>query len=814
MSDPRWSKVLRDLTANRTRSLLVVASIALGIFAVGVVQQLRTVILAEMQRVHNGRSAAHATISARDLDEAILESVRRMPEVAAAEGRNSLSVQVEVAPGEWEFLSVTPIDDFAENRINLLQPLYALERHPDFGAAATRWPDKDEIVLERSSLDSDGVLPAGLNVGDTLRIKREDDRQRDLVVTGVVYDASGFPSAFTGSSSGYVTYDTFERLGGERTYSQILIQVVGTPEQVLDEVYITQIANKVSDKIEKSGRTVDQVFVPTPGELLFQDIFDSLSLLLTPLGVLALFLSGFLVVNTISALMAQQTRQIGVMKAVGATRSQIIIMYMSAILSFSLVALLIAVPVTITVTGALLGFLSVFINIDFPTWTLPLNVLVIQLLVGVIVPLLAAVGPILRGAGVTVREALSDFSTGQIKADLVTALLSRLRGLSEPLQLSLRNTFRRKARLALTLIMLILGGMIFMTVGSVRISLANLIEAGLAYSQFDVQVEFENEYRTVRIEQIAQSIPGVSAAEVWSSALATRIRPDESESDPITISALPAESAMVQPTIVEGRWLLPDDTQSVVISQRLLSTESDVKVGDAIILDIGGKEAAWQVVGIAQILSGPPGFLPAYVNFPYFARYTQNVGRGDSVQIKVDRANGVSPAAMETLLEETYEGAGLAVSSTLTVDRIREISGGFFDIIVYLLSAMGVLIAAVGALGLMGTMSTNVLERTRELGVMRAIGASDGAVKRIVIAEGVLIGLISWLIGAALAFPMGALISSGVGQVLFNVALPYTFSGGGVVTWLIIVAILAALASFLPAWNASRLTVREVLAYE
>jgi putative ABC transport system permease protein len=127
---------------------------------------------------------------------------------------------------------------------------------------------------------------------------------------------------------------------------------------------------------------------------------------------------------------------------------------------------------------------------------------------------------------------------------------------------------------------------------------------------------------------------------------------------------------------------------------------------------------------------------------------------------------------------------------------------------------MGILIATVGALGLMGTMSTNVLERTREIGVMRSIGASDGEVQRIVIVEGVIIGLISWLIGGALAFPAGAGLSNAVGVVLFQTPLPYTFAPGGVITWLLVVTILAGVASFLPAWNASRLTVREVLAYE
>ncbi len=814
MQDPRFSKILRDLAANRTRSILVVISIAVGIFAVGVVQQLRTVILTEMQAVQDQRSAAHATLFAPNMDDTLLDNIRRIPEVAAAEGRNTLSVKVEVAPGQWEFLTVTAIDDFDQVRINLLQRAPRLARHPDFKADASRWPEKDEIILERSSLDGKNVLPAGLQVGDTLRLQREDERIRTVKVTGVLYDSSAFPTTFTGSASGYVTFDTFERLGGARTYSQINIQAKGTPEQLLDKDYITKVANKVSDKIEKSGRIVDQLFVPEPGKLVFQDIFEALTLLLTPLGLLALGLSGFLVVNTISALMAQQVRQIGIMKAIGAQRGQIILLYLSAILVYGLLGLLLAIPLTQAAASGVLSLLSRFINIDFPLWSFQWPVVLMQLVIGLLAPLLAALVPVLRGTGVTVREAISDFSSGQIRADAVTALLSRIRGLSEPLQLSLRNTFRRRARLLLTLIMLILGGMIFMTVGSVRISLGNLIEQGLAYNQFDVQVQFERPYRSAKIEQTLQSVPDLTVIESWRGELVTRIRADETESDPITVSALPADSQMVRPMLTSGRWLLPEDENAVVISQRVVAKEPDLKVGDEIVLKINGRERSWRIVGIVQVLSGPPNELPAYINYPYFAHYTRTVGQADSVQIKYNRAAGRDAEAMATLIEKTFKDSGFQVARVFTVDRIREISGGFFDIIVYLLSAMGVLIAAVGALGLMGTMSINVLERTRELGVMRAIGASDGAVQRIVIAEGLLIGLLSWLIGAALAFPAGAAISSAVGQVLFQVPLPYTFAGSGVALWLGIVAVLATLASFLPAWRASRLTVREVLAYE
>ena len=559
-----------------------------------------------------------------------------------------------------------------------------------------------------------------------------------------------------------------------------------------------------------------RVQVPEPGKLALQDLFDALALLLTPLGLLALILSGFLVINTISALMSQQVRQIGVMKAVGARRYQLFGMYLGAVLIYSLAALAVAIPLTIVVGGAIAVFLGGFINIDFPRWSLPPLVLALQLVVGLLTPLLAAIVPVFKGTGMTVREAVSDYGTNaeQVRNGWLTRGINSVRGLSRPMQLSLRNTFRRRGRLALTLITLVLGGMLFMTVGSIRSSLNGLIEQGLDYYQFDVQIQFEQPYRTQRVEQVVRTLPGVDIVEGWIQAQATPILADGSDGDTLTITALEPNSVMVKPTLTDGRWLLPEDENAIIISQNVLSSQPGLKPGDTMKLEIGTKKYDFVIAGIARVLGGPPNVIPVYVNYPYYARLTADVNRSSSLQIKLDPASGLKQEDAAKILNDRLEAGGYNVASTFTIDTLRRFTGAFFDIIVYLLLAMGVLIASVGALGLAGTMSQNVLERTREIGVMRAIGASDGSVLRIVIVEGIIIGLISWAIGAMLAFPVGALLAQTVGVVLFQSALPYIFSAGGLAAWLVIVVLLSTFASFLPAWRASRLTVREVLAYQ
>ena len=189
-------------------------------------------------------------------------------------------------------------------------------------------------------------------------------------------------------------------------------------------------------------------------------------------------------------------------------------------------------------------------------------------------------------------------------------------------------------------------------------------------------------------------------------------------------------------------------------------------------------------------------------------------GRANSLQIVTERHDAAYQQHIATTLTDYFEGKGLNVASTESISEERERLTYQFNLIVTFLSIMALLIAIVGALGLAGTMSMNVLERSREIGVMRAIGASDGSVLRIFLVEGVLIGTLSWLIGGVFSLPISKLLSDVVGVSFLDAPLNYTFSTNGAILWLVLVIILATLSSWWPSWRASRLTVRDVLAYE
>jgi len=814
MIAPRWKKVLRDLWNSKTRTLLVVLSIAVGVFAVGAVTQTFTIVGEELTVTYPKANPASATLYPGSFDQDLVEMVRRMPGVADAEGRSFIGGQIKLGENDQRLFYVFAIADPNDIRIGKIKPQGAYDPAPDFHSERGHWPPGDrEIVLERSSLLVPGHVPAGLQVGDKIDVEF-NSRKRELTVAGLAYHPSFVPAPFANAAYGFVNMETYEWLVGTNQFDMLLITVA---DERLNQEHIKQVAREVQAKIESGGRTVYSTEVPVPGRHPLQDTFTGILLLLNLLAYGSLLLSGFLVVNIINAILAQQVRQIGMMKSIGAQTGQMIAMYLGMVLLFGVLALLIAIPLATLVANQTTAYLAGFMNVDFQEARLSPDLLLLEIMIGIGLPLIAALFPIIGGTRITVRQAISDYGLGKSDSagGWIDRLVDHVRGLSRPMLISFRNTFRRKSRLALTLITLILAGTIFISVNSVHSSMLLTLDDAWKSWNWDVLINFDRAYRADLVEPLAQSVPGVSAVEAWGGTTARRVRPDDSESEALTLFAPPPKTQMMVPTITEGRWLLPDDENALVMSLDVLKQEKDIKIGDEIELKIGGRKSTWKVVGKLRTVGSFGGIGPAYVNYPYFAQVTGQMGRVGSLQIATREHTGEFQEKVKEQLTTTFKDAGVRVNSNSYTNRFfRSNSELFFSIITALLMVMAVLMAIVGGLGLMGTMSINVLERTREIGVMRAIGASNGAIRGIVMTEGMFIGMLSGLISIFLAYPLSQGLCGIVGDAVFQMPLSFSFSMSGVILWLIIVTVLSALASFLPAFNASRLTVREVLAYQ
>ena len=266
------------------------------------------------------------------------------------------------------------------------------------------------------------------------------------------------------------------------------------------------------------------------------------------------------------------------------------------------------------------------------------------------------------------------------------------------------------------------------------------------------------------------------------------------------------------PTMLEGRWLKPGETGAVVLNQvTRANTLPGVQAGDEVQLFVDGKPTSWRVVGIVQERTGGSG--GAYATANGFAEATGQPQRVNQLRIVTDRNDEQTREAVADAVDETLANAGVEVESAASVSRTDAVTEGHLGPILMILLAIAIAMAVVGGIGLASTMSANVLDRTREFGVMHAIGARPKAVRRIVIGEGVFLALASCLLAVIPTLALTAVLGTGLGNLFMDAPLPYRISMLAVVIWTVIVILGAWLATDAAATRASRITVREALAY-
>ncbi|MFZ3151798.1 MAG: FtsX-like permease family protein [Anaerolineaceae bacterium] len=804
MNRPRWQKIFSDLWKNKARSFLVIASIAVGLFAIGIIDKTYISIDHDMEVGYQATNPANIEVQTSLLNQDNVDRVAHLPGVNSVEAARQVHLQVKDPSGDiWNSINITS-KDFENNQINQVELLEGV------------WPPKDnQIILVDHKLEE---IQAGL--GDWITLRNSMDDTFSLQVVGIVKDQSvgantvngGF---FNAPISGYVTNNTLEwmHIDSPELYNALFLIITDDPTLEFNR---TSTATVVRQDLEDNRIQVTNVSTRSPLHHPNQELVDAISQVLILLGILIVILSTFLITNTMQSLLDQQTQQIGIMKTIGAKRSQITQIYMALIFIFGILAFAIAYPLSITVADKLNQFLASTVNYKYSGSHFESQVLIIELVLALIVPQVAAYFPIQQGVGISVQEALSGIrQVTEAGKGWIDRLLAKIHNLSRPLLIAIRNIFRRKGRLVLTLTTLSLAGAVFISVFSVRISLSNYIDQVSQYFLADLNLTLARPYREDQIDQILSSVPEISEVEGWSSLRGSMVLPDDSIGDSVSLVAVPGSSQLIDPTLLAGRWLVAEDQNAIVLNDQFQERFSYLQVGDSIELQIDGETTEWVIVGFFQ-LAGKIGGLAAYINQEYLTTLPGQV-QNMTATYRIVAKGDPDSAAQKLLAEEVQvllDSNGIHVSDLTTGSSINDSSAASFAVLTNLLLILAILTALVGSIGLAGTMSMNVMDRTREIGVMRSIGASDSILMKMVMVEGLGIGWISWIVGSILSFPIGKLLSDLVTRALFGIPSQYGFTYTGFIIWFVIVSVLSVVASYAPARSATKLTIREVLAYE
>jgi putative ABC transport system permease protein len=794
---PRWSKVFADLWENKLRTLLVVASIAVGVFSVGTIVTSYVVLSEDISITFAARNPANIDIQTEPFYEDFVRSIEQVPGVLEAEGRLVVKVRASRDGETWKKIELIGVPDFEGTIINLLAPI-----------SGTTVPDRRELLVSQDFLNN-----TGFQVGDQIEIEMPDGATHVLPLVGLVSDQVTNGGDFTGGANGFVTTETLEWLGGGNHFNHLYVRVNGDSN---DDAVIQEVADRLEDKIERNNHRVYRTEMRASNEHPLGSIVLALLGVMGALGGLILVLSSSLIVNTLSALLGQHLRQIGVMKLVGGRSGQIMGMFLILILSYGLVALAMALPLSVFTGYAFAEFITGFINADLSGFRVVPLAITLQVIVALLIPTVAGFIPVNSGAKTTVRRAISNDRPGAQSsgANWLNRISEWVQWLSRPILLSFRNTFRRKSRLLLTIFTLTTAGGIFIGVFNVRASMDNFMELIAQHFQADVTLGFSRPYPISRIEKAVLPIPGVTGVEGWGAASVEVLAPDDSVLENIQIMAPPSGSSLVEPDLVAGRWVMPGEREAMVVSDTIYDLYPQLQPGDTLrVKTPEGREEDWTIVGVfrfSSVMDDTLGyadyeFISDMVNMPNQAM-TYRVITSDH---SLEHQEQVSRSLDEYLRERDYM-VNEVEAGTITQSQ----SAKGINILIIFLLLMALLTAFVGSIGLTGTMGMNVMERTREIGVMRAIGAMDSEIVKSVVIEGSFIGLITWFLAIFLSFPISSVLLNIVSEAMMGSPVELTFTYQGFVIWLGVVLLLSVVASLFPARSAAKLTIREVLAYE
>jgi putative ABC transport system permease protein len=796
-----WQKVWSDLWDNKVRTILAVLSIAVGVFSIGVTFGMSDQLLSGMDAAHRASIPAHFTIAVtRDVDDTLVNRLKKIDGVDDIVLGNFQAIRYKINPeDEWDTAWLISREDYEEQEYELL-PLKAGE-----------WPKGSRVGIERLSSQH-----FELEIGDTVYFE-VNDRPKERRVNGqlrhnfVPPPAFGGPAVFFTDAEGMELFDTAK---GE--YNQIIVRVTPYSAELAREV-----ASEIKDRLSKERIGVAVTIYQDPEEHWGRSFMEGINLVLQVMALVSLGASVVLVFNTLTGIITQQTNQIGILKAIGGTQSRIVKVYLAAVVVYGSLSLLIALPLgAVLAFGITQYFLNLF-NIDYEQFQYSTQAFGFQFIAALAVPILAALWPVLSGTAITVREAISSYGIGgDFGSNWFDRFIERFgqKFMSAPYAVALGNMFRRKGRLLLTQGVLILAGTMFLAVMSLSSSINLTLDNIFSKLKFDFLVSFEDDERVDRTLALAQNHPDIEYAEVWFEHGASLLKEGQRLKEAglgAELIGIPNGSDMFRPDLlVEGRWLQPEDGPAIVI-RKDTAEDNDIKIGETVILDLGELgDAEWQVVGFYQnVLNGIGETDPIYANLDAVFKATKQYNEGTQIRIRTRYHNEPYVESVTTQLKDIYEAKSIDVSESLVIHELRSNVDSQFAIFISMLLLLAVLMGLVGGIGLMGALSISVVERTREIGVMRAIGAKSLTILGMFMMEGVLQGLISWVLVMPISFVLGKPLANALGTVLFEANLDYQYNFNAVFIWLVLILLISTFASILPARSATAISVRDSLAY-
>ena len=595
---PRWSKIFSDIWDDKTRTTLVVASIAVGVFALGMVVSAYSILSTDVSLSYASVNPPNIEIWTDPFEDEFVRSLGKIEGVEDVVAHRVIDVRASIGdetPQKLQLFGVSDIDE----EINILRPI-----------EGTQYANDGEIIISQDNMHISGYHP-----GDIIKVIFPDEMIQELKVVGLVTDQSTSKPSSDPLIYAYVTMGTLHSFGLDYSYNHLYITVTGDGT---DSDFILEVSDAVEEKIERSNHSVirkDDGMLSNEHPM-YDNILAIIGLL-GMLGILLAVLSSSLIFNTLNATMTQQLRQIGIMKLIGGRSKQILGMYLNLIIFYSVIALIVAVPLGAAAGYGLSLIIASILGAILQGFRFVPAAIITQIVIAFAIPLAAGFFPVNNGAKTSVVRAISDYRPGSTikKQSLLSFNAKWMSKFSRPILLSFRNTFRKKGRLLLTIFTLTVAGAVFIGVFNVRVSMNNLMDQLMAHFLGDITVTFQQPYRVSEVSQTLLEVSGIEAVEGWGAATGEIVDENDDAVCDLVVSAPPQDTQLLSPEFVAGRWMLPNEEKKLVVADTIYNFYPDIKPGDTLMVKLKGRRTEeWEIVGIFRFVDmfGDP---MGYANF-------------------------------------------------------------------------------------------------------------------------------------------------------------------------------------------------------
>ena len=533
--------------------------------------------------------------------------------------------------------------------------------------------------------------------------------------------------------------------------------------------------------------------------------FDDFSTIFSIVTFLALVSALVLISSTMTTLVSEQAREIATMKAIGARRRQIVGIYARTALLLGALGTLIGSVLGVILANLLVGFFGrEFFAIE-PGLGVDAGILVAGCAVGLLGPPLAALPAVWRGSRVTVREALQDTGASAGAHGRLEAAVQHAGFLGRTAQIGLSSVGRRGRRSVATMLQIALAVATMLGILGLGSGIANTVHASWADHGWNVWVGAEGRPFDARAAQIVRSVPGVAAVE---SALDGEV--ELRGEDAFTWGV--AADTMFRYRVADGRWYSPGEERAaarVAVIERNLARATGTRLGDAARVTTPAGPVTLRVIGIADNQQEEGAVL--FVPLTTARALAGGAPTATDYWVRTISADHAAIDRVATRVEDALLVHGYPTSTEITYIAERDEAAAYRTISTSI-AILGLLVIAIGLVGLVNTITMNVLDRTREIGILRCIGARGRDVRRIFAVEGLALVLAGWLAGVPLGYALDRFLVWLVRESL-NAEVAFAFPAWHVALALAGTLVLALAVMTLPVRRAARFRPGDALRY-